>query len=296
MGKKILVVLILSLICYTAYNCVSEVDAAYFGVVEDRNTHAVIRILKPGYNFVRQGLMPWDISTGVYPIRYSETINIKIPIPSLEDLESELYSLKMSFSVGYEADVDSAMLSLSGMKKDKNIFRDVIEKNIRISLLKELSRYFIPVYKKSVLEKERDDFIKRVNDDVVKKSSAAGLKISRFETAGAFYIPDDSFYAEGLKYLDEIRKIERSNRKELMLLQSTVTREDIVTRKYVEKLKEISKLIKENPGLIRYIYIDKLAGNVKVLVSPDRIGMPFDSSISGDIDRGSKKSEIDNLR
>jgi len=63
----------------------------------------------------------------------------------------------------------------------------------------------------------------------------------------------------------------------------------------------ISNLIKSNPDILKYIYIDRLAGNVKLILSSDKSGMPFGMSLNEDLDKTGKsknaaKEEINNLR
>ena len=64
---------------------------------------------------------------------------------------------------------------------------------------------------------------------------------------------------------------------------------------YLEKLTKVSSIIKDNPQILKYIYIDKMGDNIKVIISSDKTGIPGFLGESNDINPG-VKGDVDNLR
>jgi hypothetical protein len=296
MGKKLILLIIIIIACYSSYNCIIEIEKDYFATLEDKQNNRIIKILKPGYNFIRQGLFSWDISINKYNTRYSDQFKIKIPVPALEELESNYYSIVIPINIIYRIDIDSLILDISGLKKDKNLFRDIVEKIIKENMTKELSMYFIPNYNKNALERNKDNIMTGIHAKLKERCGNIGIDIMKFEIIGPISFPEISMINDGLRYLDEMRRIEKNNKKELILLNNNLLRDEIINKKYVEKLKEISKLVKDNPNLLKYLYIDKLSKNVQVIISSDRSGMPFGMHLDSDFDKIGKRNEIDNLK
>jgi hypothetical protein len=109
------------------------------------------------------------------------------------------------------------------------------------------------------------------------------------------YFPDNKLVAEAIQKTKEIRDINFNIKKQEILLKREALKERGDFEFYYEKLLKISSLIKDNPNILKYIYIDKLGGNIKVIISSDKTGLP---SMFGDLSESnsSVKGDIDNLR
>jgi len=81
--------------------------------------------------------------------------------------------------------------------------------------------------------------------------------------------------------------------KEKVAVIGHLSREKLENESRQNYYSSIAKLIKSDPDLLKFIYIDKIAGNVKVVISSDKDLVP-------DIFTGKtetvKSKEIDNLR
>ena len=109
-------------------------------------------------------------------------------------------------------------------------------------------------------------------------------------------VPDAEMYREGLLLASDLRKIENDNKKELIVLENILRKEDQKHKKYLENLWEIAKLVKNNPDLLKYLYIKGFSDKVKVILAPEKSGMPFGLDLEVRDGAASKKGEIDNLR
>jgi len=111
---------------------------------------------------------------------------------------------------------------------------------------------------------------------------------------GSVSIPGPEIYQEGVTLAAELRQIENTRQKDLLILENKLQKEDFRNKKYLENLKEIAKLVKNNPDLLKYLYIKGFAKNVRAIITPDRTGLPFG------LDFGEKEprtaGDVDNLR
>jgi hypothetical protein len=57
----------------------------------------------------------------------------------------------------------------------------------------------------------------------------------------------------------------------------------------------MSGIIRQNPDILKYIYIDKLGGNVKVIISPDKTGITLDVD-KASAEKPVKESSVDYLK
>ena len=81
-----------------------------------------------------------------------------------------------------------------------------------------------------------------------------------------------------------------------MHLRNSLEKDKIASEAYYEKLSRIGNMIKDNPEILKYIYIDKLAGNIKVIISSEKNAMPVIFGQDQDVKDSDLKKEIDNLR
>ena len=91
---------------------------------------------------------------------------------------------------------------------------------------------------------------------------------------GTAVLPNQQVYNEGIAHAADLRKMDKTIEKELIDVRSAMERDRIKNEQFYGKLKEISKIISANPDILKYIYIDKMAGNVNVILSSDNSGVP----------------------
>mgnify|MGYP007085769531 FL=1 len=293
--KKILALIILVLLGYTAYNGLVIIDKGGFAVIQDRESDKLIRIVGEGYSFVPESLLFWRVKVERFYRKNIDTFRINIPITPLEDLASPLYAVSIPINVVYEIDPAHLMADAVSFNRKAGLFHVSLKKLLEECFSKDLAVFFTPRYDRNRLEKESSRIIDAVHGRLKEKCSMMGIVLTRFELAGAVFLPDVKTYQDGIRYLDELRSLEKNNKKELLILEGNLKKEEIVNRKNIEKLKEISALVKANPLLLRYMYIEKLGGNVKLIIT-DKDGVPFHLDESSSTGKAKKKNEIDNLR
>jgi hypothetical protein len=93
-----------------------------------------------------------------------------------------------------------------------------------------------------------------------------------------------------------MRDLDFSNRKQEILLSKKLIKERYENELYYEKLLKVSSMIKDNPEILKFIYIDKLGDDIKVIISSDKIGLPAMFSDTINNAKPGVKGDVDNLR
>jgi regulator of protease activity HflC (stomatin/prohibitin superfamily) len=292
---KILIPGFIVLGVYVYMTSVIRLGEGEFAVSRDAGTGEHI-ISHPGLNFLWQGAIPGRLTSIRYSRRAAQVLEIKIPIPALVELKNDLYSVAVPVSLVF--DIDSRRLSIdpATLGADKNAPGTLLKKALEGYLAREMAVYLEPVYNRAGLLQAGEAIIEKAMDSLASQAGKLGIALVSFEIPGRITVPDDRTYYEGVLYLRDLRELERANKKDLVIFKHALEKERQARRDFLEKLGEVSKLVKGNPDLLKYIYIDRLAGNVKVIITPDKSGMPLGLEFNEKADAGPKKGEIDNLK
>ncbi len=228
--------------------------------------------------------------------RLAESVELKIAIPPLGDLKSDFY--RISIPVKLVATVDPRRLSTEPKRiaGDRSAITAELKAALEGAFQKELSPYLAPLYNLNAIAANQAAIARAAIARGVEWGRGAGIYITSIEAAGNFQLPDQRTYNEGMQYYRDLQELERANKKQLIALATELEREKRLRAVYLEKLSEVSKLIRANPALLKYIYIDRLAGNVKVIIAPDKSGMPLGLDFGDAQEKGAKRGNIDNLK
>jgi hypothetical protein len=290
----ILLIILISVFVFIISNCVKYVPESSFTVLKDTRTGDV-RLLSPGIHFFIQGYYPDRIILRSFNNKNSSIYNIKIDIPPFDSLGKDFLCINVAFNVIYS--INYMNINIASIQPDNgSYFYDAVGQIIKANLRSELLPYILPNYKPdsiiSGIAKIRENVFNRTKE----QCNAAGLEIEKFEISGQIELPLKETYDSEVKYLNELKDIEKNNKKELLILESKIFNEQKVNSSYYNKLQEISKIIKDNPDILKYIYIDKLADNVKIIITSDKTGIPSGLINEKIIEKGRDDIEIDNLR
>jgi hypothetical protein len=264
------------------------------GIVEDLRNKKAVKVFTGERRFIWQGAIPWWFSIYELSLKKSAEYSISVYPPPLEELKKSSYEVRFLYSVSYKIDPERYMENInSGSGSDD------IDKTIH-SFLREISakvvfRYYVPVYRAGALSKDKDLIVREISASLKEKYESLGIDMLGISLTGDIEYPDRAVYNEGKVYISELRKLDRENEKELRRVKSRLEQIRVEEEDRYEKYREMSKIIQENPDILKYIYIDKIGDNVKVIISSDS-GYPLNlESKTGKTDQQTK-GEIDNLR
>jgi SPFH domain / Band 7 family len=295
--KGLFILIILVCIAYALASSIEKIDKGKMGIVEDLRTKKIIRIVRPvagGYAFVWQGLFPGRFTFHQLPEDRVALHDIKIAMPNLENLKDDYYTVGIPIRVQYRIDWQK-FSDIAKLANDASDLDGMVRRYFEHALKKEIQPYLYPAYQREALANQMNAMLERIKKDLVSEFQPLGLVLVGAHIFGSIYLPDRMLYNEGLLHAADLRKVDRMIEKGLLEVKSGVARDKIKNEQYYLKLFEISKLIKNNPDILKYIYIDKLGPNVKVILSSDTTGLPAVLEEAKASKKG-KPREIDNLK
>ena len=276
--KKIKSILFFLLICsiigYLFVNCVNMIEKGSFGLTKDRSGR--IKVLNPGFNFIWEGVVYRKRSIYYFRQNNSDVFNLELNVVPFTDQKKDLYTVRASLNVNYEIDYRNLHVLSIGHKEGNKIFYNAIEKILNILFEKELYPYFFPDYLRIELNRDLEKITKRIIDAMGKHFEKIGIKILGYNIIGNIYFPGLKEFTDAKLYCNEIRRVKENNYKEMLKIQNVINRKKLLNEHYFDKLERISRIIKDDPDILKYIYIDKMAKNVRVIIASDKSGMPFD--------------------
>jgi hypothetical protein len=187
------------------------------------------------------------------------------------------------------------MPDMSYLNSRLDIENYIVEKSAIISQT-ILMKYIEPVYDKNIILKNEKAIVEALTSELVKKMAGLGIILEKVEFISPGYYPDNKLYNEGLVQNKEMRDLDFSNKKQEILLSRKLISEKQQNELYYEKLLKISSLLKNNPEILKFIYIDKMGDDIKVIISSDKTGLPAMFNDSSDGAKPGVKGDVDNLR
>jgi hypothetical protein len=294
---KTIIVVIVAGIAYVLFFSVEKIDKNRIYIVEDLRNKKIVRIIGPfagNYAFAWQGAFPWWFLISDIPAQRAAGFTIRITVPGMENLIEDYYAIRVPVQVAYRIDPDR-FGDASKLGDDGRGADDMVKKFFENELRRELYAYLSPAYQREALIAQVEAILGRLQKNLRGDLKAFGIDLSDAKINGAVVAPDRAIFNEGILHAADLRKMDRGVEKELIDARSMVERENIKNEQFYKKLLEISKIISANPDILKYIYIDKMGGNVNVILSSDGTGVPRMLEKDAKPAKG-KTGEIDNLR
>jgi hypothetical protein len=291
--KLLLKTFVFFLIIYSFIFSFYRLNENEYGLVKD-NDNRIVAGFKSSYNFIWQGSLPWKYKIEKIELKNSSLFDVVIQIPSLSSLADDIYFIRIPLNISYRINKENLPdLSFLSEKKYMDQYISGIASGVCSTMLID---YIEPQYSRERLLLEQ----KRLNDDIAaeinRKLASLGIVTEKFEFILPGYYPDTRLYQEALLKNREMRDLDFSNKKQEILMKKQLLKEKSEFELYFEKLSKVSVLIKDNPQILKYIYIDKMGDNIKVIISSDKTGIPAVFGEASDNNNSGVKGDIDNLR
>jgi len=294
---KTIIVILVAGVAYALFFSVEKIDKNRLCVVQDLRSKKMVRVVRPfagNYAFAWQGAFPWWFLISDMPAQRAADFDVRVTVPGLENLKEDYYAIRVPVRAVYRIDPDK-FGDVSRLAEDGRGADDLVKKIFEDELQRELLAFLAPVYQREALVAQADALLKKMQKNLEGDLHAFGIDLSDAKITGGVITPERAIYNEGIMHAADLRKMDRGMEKELIDVRSMVERENIKNEQFYKKLQEISRIISANPDILKYIYIDKLGGNVNVILSSDDTGVPRMLQKDAKPAKG-KKKEIDNLR
>jgi hypothetical protein len=295
--RKAIAVLVALAAGYALFFSIVLLDSEKITVIHDLRSGSVVKALRPLFwrvSLAWQGAFPWWFLVAEVPKTRAVDFKARIDMPGCEDLKKDVYHVHVPVRLKYRINAarfaDAARLADNGRGVD-----ELAEEYLRKGLQRELDPYIAPVYQPEVLAARVEESLVNAYDAVFTDCAERGIDLIQVKLTGAATIPDRALHIEAMQHAANLRIIDNMLEKDLIEERNRVKRQILSNEQLYGKLREISRLIASNPELLKYIYIDKMAGNVKLILSSDSSGVPRLLEAEKSLKKG-KTKEIDNLR
>jgi hypothetical protein len=288
--KIIIAAFIIAAFVYIFVRTVVFVGDGVLAFVTESNGQ-ILGYLHKRVNVVPQGIFT-TIKAHYIPLNGSCNVDIAIPVPPLESIKSDHYSIKIPVVINYTLNPEQLTLDLNKLYLDTSYLSQQIGIRLSGSIKDAISRYLYPYYQYNALQANIQKEVVVAIDHVKQTFARDGIIIKEV-TPGVIYVPDYTVYTEGRRFLLELLTQEKLSTIQLNALQQQLKEDELKNARYLEHLEKISRIIAKNKDILKYIYIDKLADNVKVIVTSDK-NIPLD--MSNDIESESLKKDFDNFK
>jgi hypothetical protein len=288
--KIIIAAFIIAALIYIFVQAVVFVGSGVLAFVTDAEGQ-MLGYLHNGVNIVPQGIVS-KVKINYIPLNGSCDVDILIPVPPLELIKSDHYSIKIPVAVNYTLDAKRLTLVVQKLYADSQYMPLQLQKRLLDKITENLKKYLLPYYQYNLLQANIQKELVLAIAHVKESCAKDGILINEVIT-GTIYIPDYAVYIEGRKFLNELLQQEKANTLRLNAVQQKLKENEINNTQYLEYLEKMSKIIAKNKDILKYIYIDKLADNVKVIVTSDR-NVPLD--LANESESESLKKDFDNFK
>jgi len=292
--KTVIRILFLALIVYTVLLTFYVLDDEQLGIVRDAENDRIIYLFNDKYNFVWYGFTPWLYKIDKIPVHYSTSIEAEVPLLPWADNSSGSIAVKIPLTISYR--INRNMLPELSFFQSSSSRKEYIAKSGRDICSFILKKYIEPDYNRAQIERNEETLLEMIKSGLDNDLKKGGIIPDSIQGSGSFILPSLALYRESMLKEKEIKEIAFRNKIQEMNLKNSLEKDKIAAEAYYDKLSRIGDMIKDNPEILKYIYIDKLAGNIKVIITSEKNTMPVIFGQDQDVKDSDLKKEIDNLR
>jgi hypothetical protein len=270
---KIFFLLLTAAAVYTAFTSYNPVREGMSAAVVNKSSGDVVDTIPEGRRFILYNALCWKYSVEMFSLKNSLAENIRIDIPALKDLKEDTFAVMIPIKADFSVK-PSELYDLNLLKNAADGVKKAVVNELKINLNLAIEDYLAPVYRGDVIKKESETIIKRLEESISTEFANKGITIYNLKYMGAVSAPDNRRYEEGLVHLRILRTALIENERKLIELKGQLERDAVSMESIHNKYREMSLIISKNPDILKYIYIDKIAPNSKLVVSPDKNGFP----------------------
>ncbi|MCL1910668.1 MAG: hypothetical protein FWG13_00480 [Leptospirales bacterium] len=272
---------------YTAFTAYNPIQKGMSAIVVDKQSGSVVYAAEEGQRFVLLNALWWKYSVEKVPLENFLTKNIRVDIPALKDLKEDVFAVIIPVKADFSA-IPLELYDLNLLKNSAEGLKKAVEDELEADLSFSIRDYLAPVYKGDVIIKEREAILNNLKESVSAGFAGKGIIIHDLKYAGAVSAPDDRRYREGVTHLESLRRVFFENNRKLVELKGHLERDAMSMESLYSKYREMSLIIGKNPDILKYIYIDKMAPNLRLIVSSDKSALP---AFLGENEKETEKKE-----
>ncbi|MDA3901753.1 MAG: hypothetical protein PF637_14675 [Spirochaetes bacterium] len=287
----ILFVVILGGAGYTAYRSVKFTPRGQILVAYDTEDKRIITSSGSGWVIAPYALIPGRVA--FYTIETNGTLEVdcSLPLQELELLDDSLYSVSVKLSMRYSVDAKSYIPSASQLEDPAAAIADKLESDLLSEFASIMRPYLNSPFAPDRLREQWPDLLVTIEERCRSRAQEYGISVNGIDALTILKIPDEEIYNYGLQLRTDLMELRKKHLVEREALQHSLDLKSIETGTYYEHLQKISDIIAGNPDVLKYIYIEKLAPSVKMIIPVNSDGYAFGLDKISETKKDVKKSE-----
>lgn len=266
-------------------------------IVEIDNSNKVVkRCLGPGIQFTPWALNFKNVKIKYFPIFGIRNFDVSVMLPQLAELNDKTYSLTIPVDLSYT--VIPKKFTIQYSQLDSDLVYSKLNSMIISEFSKEINSMFSEDYNSENIESYFSQIESNVFKNIQKNSEIYGIKITALRRSGGIKFPSKEAYLKGLEFKQELHELRLKQNIENEILKNSMKQKSITEDHEFDKLKKMSDIIKDNPLILKYIYIDKIQPVVNMKLPLSKSGYPLELEELDNKKVPSKKEDgdIDNLK
>jgi len=290
--KFLVILFILGSLSIGIYVSVFKLNKGQVLVVNDRKNKNAAAIYNGSYNFVWQGSLFWRYDIKIYSLTRDFSGQVAVYLPEFVLLKKEYYAVIIPYSITSSIDLSKININLIG---NSRALERIVSRTVKNVYLKRIQEFLYPQFNPFMVIKRIED-IENIEKSIKDTLLRNGLEASGISLQKRLRVPSLADYNNGKRLLERKRRLDDNQILAKQRLVNEILGSRKKTEEYFSQLVRISRIIKDNPDILKYIYIDKLGANVKVILSSDASGYPLKLNKQKAKQPKKNKGEIDNLR
>lgn len=275
--------------------CYFDVKPDRIVIVKEKTEGKAMKAISGKKVFVYEGMLPWLYEVREQRTAFRDNFSAEIPVSALMGVKSVRSSIVIPVQLQYELNIDG-FSNLFLLDKSGENLKNLVRKSALDLLKSKIDPFLKPVYRGPQLKGILIKLLEEAEGELQDTLGGLGIKLASLSAVSPGIFPGYDEYRRGLRYAAELRDLNFENRKALEKLKYRLQEQKLKEGALYERYRHIAAIIKANPEILKYIYIDKISDNLKVIISSDKHGVPLFLEKEKEEKSVKKTGEIDNLR
>ena len=298
MKQRLLKLFFFLLTLVVLYGCIMSyysLEKGTVAVVRDLKRGQIVEVYEGAHSFIWYGTLPWLFAVDRLHTERSVSRELRIPIPTLKGLEGNDGAVVVPVRIKYVIDQEKVR-NLRLLQEQGAAFDRYIGKRIEGFLAWDLRPSLHPLYRAPLIEKQISEILAAAKESSFEKWGIEEALVLEIMPLRPPVYPGVAQYQEGLRFLQEMKRTSMENSREMLRVKNRLEMDRLNQKALLDKYRDMGALVKENPDILKYIYIDKMADDLKVIISSDKSGLPLFLDREQEDTHKSPRGEVDNLR
>jgi len=294
---------------YFAYSSVKFAPKGQILVAYDNSEKRIIALSGNGWIVAPYAVIPGRVQFySIEPDGFFE-VECSLSLGELDILDDPAYNVSVTLVLNYTVDSKVYVPSSSQLKDPSGAIVGRLQSELKSEFADVINPYLEPPFDSEKLTLNWDDILLAIEKKIRERAIKYGIDVTSLKAQTILQVPSREMYEYGISLRNDLMELRKKHLIERENLNNALNLKSVETGKYYEHLQKISDIIATNPDILKYIYIEKLAPNVKIIAPINSNGYAFGLDNIDESEKDVKKleksdkpeskdkdGEVDNLR